>query len=188
MASCFNSYSSKKMIDFSQTHFALLDLPEQFAIDLRDLERSYRARVSEYHPDRFATANDADKRLSLQASTQVNEAWKTLKSPINRARYLLKLRGVDTQEETNTAMPMDFLMSQMQWREAIEETKSKRNLDELETLSRELRSEIAAHEANLGALIDQEHDYEQAAMAVRKLRFMEKLEEEISDAIELVMF
>ncbi|MDR3409464.1 MAG: Fe-S protein assembly co-chaperone HscB [Formivibrio sp.] len=176
------------MIDFTQSHFALLGLPEVFSLDLRELERQYRASVTEHHPDRHATSDDATKRLSLQASTQINEAWQTLKNPLNRARYLLKLRGVDTQEDTNTSMPIDFLMNQMEWREAIEEAKANQNLDRLEELSRELRSEIEAHESNLGALIDTEHNYAAAAQAVRKLRFLEKLEEEISDAIEIVMF
>lgn len=176
------------MIDFTQSHFALLGLPEIFALDMRELERSYRAHVSAHHPDRHAASDEATKRLSLQASTQINEAWQTLKNPLSRARYLLKLRGIDTQEETNTAMPMDFLMNQMEWREAIEETKANQNLDRLEELSRELRREIEAHESNLGALIDTEHNYTEAALAVRKLRFLEKLEEEISDAIETIMF
>jgi len=179
---------SQTMIDFTQTHFALLGLPETFALDLRELENSYRAKASEYHPDRHTAGDEATKRLALQASTQLNEAWQTLKNPLNRARYLLKLRGIDTQEHTNTSMPMDFLMNQMEWREAIEEAKGNQNLDRLEELSRELRAEIDAHESNLGALIDTEHNYANAALAVRKLRFMEKLEEEISDAIETIMF
>ncbi len=176
------------MIDFTQTHFALLDLPEKFALDLSELERCYREKVGELHPDRHAASDEATRRLALQASTQVNEAWQTLKNPLNRARYLLKLRGVDTQEHTNTAMPIDFLMNQMEWREAIEEASSSQNLDRLEELSRELRAEIEAHESNLGALIDTEHNYPAAALSVRKLRFLEKLEEEISDAIETIMF
>ncbi len=176
------------MIDFTQSHFALLGLPEVFALDLRELEQNYRACVTEHHPDRHATSDEATKRLSLQASTQINEAWQTLKNPLNRARYLLKLHGVDTQEDTNTSMPMDFLMNQMEWREAIEEAKVNQNLDRLEELSRELRGEIDAHESNLGALIDTKHNYADAALAVRKLRFLEKLEEDISDAIETIMF
>lgn len=175
------------MIDFTQNHFALLGLPETFAQELRSLETRYRALVAECHPDRTASADEATKRLSLQASTQVNEAWQTLKSPLARARYLLKLRGVDTQEETNTAMPIDFLMNQMEWREAIEEASANKNIDRLEDLSRELRAEIGAFEDNLGTLIDAKHDYTEAAVAVRKLRFLEKLEEELSDAIEQAM-
>lgn len=175
------------MIDFTQNHFALLGLPETFAQELRSLETRYRALVAECHPDRTASADEATKRLSLQASTQVNEAWQTLKSPLARARYLLKLRGVDTQEETNTAMPIDFLMNQMEWREAIEEAGANKNIDRLEDLSRELRAEIGAFEDNLSTLIDAKHDYAEAAVAVRKLRFLEKLEEELSDAIEQAM-
>ena len=176
------------MIDFTQNHFALLGLPQTFAQDLRTLETRYRALVAECHPDRSAAEDDATKRLALQASTQVNEAWQTLKSPLARARYLLKLNGVDTQEETNTSMPIDFLMNQMQWREAIEEAEANKNLDRLEELSRELRAEIRAFEDNLGTLIDTDRNYQEAALAVRKLRFLERLEEELSDAIEQVMF
>ena len=176
------------MINFTQNHFALFNLPQTFAQEMSELENRYRTLVSECHPDRSAAADEATKRLALQAATQVNEAWQTLKSPLARARYLLKLCGVDTQEDTNPAMPIDFLMSQMQWREAIEDACAHKNIDQLEALNHELREEIEAHESNLGALIDSEHDYNAAALAVRKLRFLEKLEEEIGDAIEKVMF
>ena len=176
------------MIDFTQNHFALFGLPERFALELRELEARYRAKVAECHPDRVAAGDDAERRLALQASTQINEAWQTLKSPLARGRYLLKLRGVDTQEHTNTAMPMDFLMNQMQWREAVEEAEANQNLDRLEELSRELRGEIHALEDHLGALLDVDDDKPQAALTVRKLRFLEKLEEDISDVIEKVMF
>jgi len=85
-------------------------------------------------------------------------------------------------------MPMDFLMNQMQWREAVEEAEANQNLDRREELSRELRGEIHALEDHPGALLDVENDNPQAALTVRKLRFLEKLEEDISDAIEKVMF
>lgn len=176
------------MIDFTQNHFALFSLPETFAQEMSALENRYRTLVSECHPDRSAAGDETSKRLALQASTQVNEAWQTLKSPLARARYLLKLRGVDTQEQANTAMPMDFLMNQMQWREAIEDAEANKNIDQLETLNHELRAEIEAHESNLGALIDTAHNYPEAALAVRKLRFLEKLEEDIGHAIEKIMF
>lgn len=176
------------MIDFTQNHFALFGLPQTFSQDARELESRYRTLVAQCHPDRSAAEDETTKRLALQASTRINEAWQTLKSPLARARYLLQLRGVDTQEHTNTAMPMDFLLNQMQWREAIEDAESARNLERLEMLNRELRDEIEAHEANLGALIDQTHDYPEAALSVRKLRFLEKLEEDIGHAIEKILF
>ena len=73
------------------------------------------------HPDRFAQAGDAERRASMQMTTRVNEAYRTLKSPVRRAQYLLELNGVDVGFETNTAMPREFLMEQMELRERLED-------------------------------------------------------------------
>ncbi|MEN9657657.1 MAG: hypothetical protein RL571_1122 [Pseudomonadota bacterium] len=174
--------------DFAQSHFQLFSLPAQFALDQPKLDSHYRALLAQYHPDRFASESDAVRRISLQIATQVNEAYQTLKSPIARGRYLLKLAGVDTQEESNTAMPIDFLMNQMEWREAISDAKSTQNIDRLEAIGRELALETSALEQHLASLLDETHDLSAATVAVRKLRFMEKLEQEIGDAIETLLF
>jgi molecular chaperone HscB len=176
------------MINFAQSHFDLFALPATFALDAKSLDARYREAVAQYHPDRFATASDADRRLSLQATTHINEAYQTLKSGLARGRYLLKLAGVDTQEETNTAMPMDFLMAQMEWREGISDAKASKNIEALENLASEMHAEIQALESKLAAQIDVQQDFTSAAVSVRKLRFMEKLEQEIGDAIEAVLF
>jgi molecular chaperone HscB len=120
----------------------------------------------------------------MQLATQVNEAYQTLKSPIARARYLLQLHGVDTQEETNTAMPAAFLMQQMEWREAIEEGRDAGDIDALDALLKELRHAAKALESDLHACLDQQPDYPKAAEAVRKLRFLDKVRDEIDQAIE----
>ncbi|MGL4603501.1 MAG: Fe-S protein assembly co-chaperone HscB [Iodobacter sp.] len=174
--------------DFTQNHFDLFSLPAQFVLDQRLLESNYRALLASCHPDRFASENDARRRLSLQIATQVNEAYQTLKSPLARGRYLLKLSGVDTQEESNTAMPIDFLMNQMEWREAIADAKASQNIESLENIGRELAAETSALEQHLASLLDETHDLSAATVAVRKLRFMEKLEQEIGDAIETLLF
>lgn len=174
--------------DFTQNHFDLFSLPAQFVLDQRLLESNYRALLASCHPDRFASENDARRRLSLQIATQVNEAYQTLKSPLARGRYLLKLSGVDTQEESNTAMPIDFLMNQMEWREAIADAKASQNIESLENIGRELAAETNALEQHLASLLDETHDLSAATVAVRKLRFMEKLEQEIGDAIETLLF
>ncbi|WP_348944196.1 Fe-S protein assembly co-chaperone HscB [Chitinibacter sp. FCG-7] len=176
------------MIDFAQSHFALFQLPSDFVIDAKLLDARYREQVALYHPDKFATASDAERRASLQAATHINEAYQTLKSALPRARYLLSLAGVDTQEETNTAMPMDFLMAQMEWRESISDAKASKNVDALENLAREMRAEMQALEDKLATQIDAQQDFANAAMSVRKLRFMEKLDQEIGDAIEAVLY
>ncbi|MBB5017516.1 molecular chaperone HscB [Chitinivorax tropicus] len=174
-------------IDFKQNHFQLFGLPACFELDLIALEQAYRKVQSEVHPDRFAHLGDSEKRLSLQWATQANEAYQTLRNPLARARYLLHLAGVDTQEETNTAMPVDFLMAQMEWREAIMEAKASQDADSLEDLSRRLRHEVKALHQQLHTMLDEAHAFADASTIVRKLRFMEKLDEEIGDAIDATL-
>ncbi|HJV07697.1 MAG TPA: Fe-S protein assembly co-chaperone HscB [Chromobacteriaceae bacterium] len=174
-------------VDFSQDHFSLFGLPARFALDLPALEQAWRTAAAEVHPDRYASHGEAEKRMALMMATRVNEAYRTLKSPLARARYLLQLRGVDTQEETNTSMPTDFLMAQMEWREGIEDAKAAGDVDALEALSRDLRGETRQLENLLEQALDQQADLDAAALLVRKLRFLEKLEQEIGDAIETLL-
>lgn len=172
------------MIDFSKNHFQLFGLEPAFQLDLARVEQSYRDLQAQVHPDKFSHATDAERRASMQWSTHVNEAYQTLKQPISRARYLLKLHGVDTLEETNTAMPSDFLMEQMEWREAISEAKGAADATELDYLGAKLRQATHRLQDEIGERLDQVQDYPGAAEAVRKLRFLEKLREEINDALE----
>ncbi len=65
----------------SSSHFELFGLPPVFSLDQEMLEKAYRDIQSQVHPDRFAHAGDAERRASLQWTTRVNEAYRTLKSP-----------------------------------------------------------------------------------------------------------
>src|SRR5574339_1173147 len=121
-----------------QNHFDLFGLPPAFSVEAEALERSYREIQSRVHPDRFAHAGDAERRASLQWTTRVNEAYRALKNPVQRASHLLSLHGVDVAFETNTAMPAQFLMQQMELREALENAVETRDLPALESLQRKL--------------------------------------------------
>src|SRR5690349_21869614 len=110
----------------TQNHFELFGLPPQFAIDAAALQTRYRELQREVHPDRFASASQAERRASMQRATRVNEAYQALKSPLKRAEHLLQLHGVDPQFETNTTMPPEFLAGQPELREALEEADRKR--------------------------------------------------------------
>ena len=171
------------MLDFHKNHFELFDLPVSFAVDRELLDRGYRKLQGEVHPDRFAASPAAERLRSIQWATHANEAYQTLKSPVSRARYLLHLHGIDTQEETNTAMPADFLMQQMEWREAIDEARTARDVSALERLLLDLKREAAAQESALRVALDEKHDYPHAASLVRKLRFLDKVREETQQAI-----
>ncbi|HCI12553.1 MAG: Fe-S protein assembly co-chaperone HscB [Gallionellales bacterium GWA2_60_142] len=169
--------------NFQQNHFQLFGLPQSFALDATQLDQHYRALQTQVHPDKSAHLSEAEQRLAMQHSTQVNEAYQTLRNSLRRARYLLSLQGVDTQEETNTAMPVDFLMEQMEWREAVAEADDVSVLDELEA---RLHRETRVLENELAGKLDNEKNYADAAGLVRKLRFMEKLAEEIHSAYDAI--
>ena len=145
------------------------------------LERSYREIQSQIHPDRHAHAGDAERRASMQWTTRVNEAYRTLKSPVQRAKYLLEMHGVDVQFETNTQMPTDFLLRQLELREALEAAKDPAALDRLQA---QVRREKGLLEAAIARLVDEAKDYAAAAGEVRKLMFLERLGEEIDQAYE----
>jgi molecular chaperone HscB len=145
------------------------------------LEKAYRDIQSQVHPDRFAHAGDAERRASLQWTTRVNEAYRTLKNPVQRARHLLELRGVDVAFETNTAMPPEFLMQQMELREKLEEAKDSSSLDRLRS---DLVNDRKNLEERLAETIDAQRNYKGAAELVRKLQFLHRLDEEIGEAYE----
>jgi len=165
----------------SSSHFGLFGLPEAFSIDMNALEKAYREIQSRVHPDRFAHAGDAERRASLQWTTRVNEAFQSLKNPVRRASYLLALHGVDVAFETNTAMPPEFLMQQMELREALEEAKDAAGLT---SLQESLSGQKQDLERQIGDAIDLRKDYPAAAGLVRKLQFLEKLDAEIDAGYE----
>lgn len=169
--------------DFSRNHFELFGLPMEFAVDASRLERGYRDLQSRVHPDRFAASSEAERRVAMQWATRANEAYRTLRDPLARARYLLQLKGFDTEEESNTSMPPDFLMQQMEWREAAAEAKAERDARGLERLRGELDEARGAMLDQLERALDT-GQYDAGASLVRKLRFLEKLEEEIDEALE----
>jgi molecular chaperone HscB len=172
--------------DFQQNFFQLFGLPESYRLDNSQLEQQYHALQTQVHPDKFAHLSEAERRMSMQWATRTNEAYQTLRNPIKRARYLLGLHGVDTQEETNTAMPIDFLMEQMEWREAIEEAQQSSDTGQLDNLEARLQHEVRLLQDLITVKIDDEHNYVAAAEGVRKLKFMEKLVEEIASAFDTI--
>lgn len=170
-------------MDFRADHFALFGLNRGFRLDLPDLDSRYRDIQAQVHPDRFAHAGDADRRISMQWATHANEAYQTLKKPLERAKYLLHLAGHDIQAENNTAMPPEFLMEQMEWREAVMDARNGGDHHELEHLHNRLRGDINSRYEQIGSLIDDSGDYAQATDLVRRLMFLEKLLHEIDDAL-----
>jgi molecular chaperone HscB len=173
-------------MDISSNHFDLLGLPARYSLDAPELERHYRELQSQVHPDRFAAGSEAERRVAMQWATRTNEAYRTLRDPVGRARYLLSLKGFDTGEESNTSMPADFLMQQMEWREAVGEARASDDAQALERVREDLEGSRRDMLAMLARALDADANYDAGCSLVRKLRFLEKLEEEIDDALEIM--
>ena len=165
------------MLDFSQDYFALFGLPVGFPVDRERLADAYRALQGVVHPDRFAAGSDQERRLSMQVSTRVNEAFQTLKDPLSRARYLLILHTGDPGSDHDTTCDAAFLMEQMELREALAEARSQSDplavigavLDQLQRQDRALHAELT------GLFADPTAAHLSAAReAMRKLQFLHK--------------
>ena len=165
-------------------YFELFELKPQFSIDLTKLEINYRAIQSTSHPDRFVTCTSAEKLQSMQTATLANEAYLTLKSPALRAGYLLGLQGIDAIHETNTRMPHDFLIQQMEWREAMDDAKHAKNVVALESLLAEMQAEAKQLQDNLTDLFDTTQNLPAATDETRKLIFIDKVCADIHKTIE----
>lgn len=169
-----------------QSHFELFGLAPAFALDAEALEERYRDIQSRVHPDRFAHAGDAERRASLQWTTRVNQAYRALRDPVQRGKHLLELQGVDLAFETNTQMPTDFLLQQLELREELESASGRKDASRLDGLRARLRAEKKDLEGRIGHAIDRDRDYGVAAELVRKLMFLDKLDAEIDAAFEMI--
>ncbi len=172
---------------FNADYFALLGLPLRQGLDVASLEANFRELQGRVHPDRHVQATDADRRLAMQWATRVNEAFQTLKSPLKRANYLLSLHGHDTGLESNTAMPVEFLMAQMELREAVADARDTADEAVLEEFRNGIMADMKDEYAVLEKLIDEQQDYPAASARVRQLMFQEKLLAEIDDALEAAL-
>jgi molecular chaperone HscB len=165
-------------------HFALFALPARFALDEAALERAYKGVQSKVHPDRFAAGSAAERRVAMQWAARANEAYRTLKRPHARAAYLCERAGVAIEAGSNTAMPADFLMQQMEWREALDEARAPADAERLAQLAELIDEQRGRLMADLESAIDVRADFVAAADLVRRLMFIDKFREELREAAQ----
>lgn len=179
-----------------QDYFALFGLPLAFTLNPAALDAGWKQLQRAVHPDRFARADDAQKRLALQWSTRINEAYAVLKDPVQRAAYLCGLFGVPVDTQSNTQMAPEFLETQMMLREEHADLQdlpdTPARLQALERLRALCAGQMADGLARLASLLDDlsgnlseapsaatRARVEAAAMQVRALMFVKKFQMEL---------
>ena len=161
----------------TQNYFELFNLPEKFEIDLEMLQENFRAIQKEIHPDRFATSSENEKVQSMIKSTQANDGYQTLKSPIKRAKYILSLH----KSVEKITLPPDFLMQQMEWEEHFEAIE--KNSSELTEFKSTINKKYEEYSLLISTQIDHDHNWSDAAISIDKLYFIEKLLHKINNAL-----
>lgn len=164
------------ILTMQMNSFSLLGLPQKFQLDAEAIEQGWKKAIAMVHPDRFADRPVAERRVAEQWAGRINEAREALDHPINRAIELLKLNGVDIKSETDTRMPVEFLMQQMSWREAAEEGDEASRARLVEEVTRVREEEIE----KLTKALDEKQDWPQAKQSVRRLMFIEKMLDELA--------
>lgn len=172
--------------DSSTTHFELFGLPVSYDVDRTKLDSRYRELQRTVHPDRFASATDSERRISMQLAARINEGYRILKDPLQRGRYMLELMGHRFADDQQTTDDAEFLMQQMELRETLGGVRAAtdpfaalaritdRIAGEVETLEGELRERLARE------------DMDAAAQVLVKMQFFRRLQEEAAE-LEIVL-
>ena len=158
-------------------YFELFSLSTGFSIDKTLLSQTYRDLQKQFHPDKFAMQDDRIRLQAMQKSTEINDAFETLKDSCLRAQYILKLKGLDIELEQRTLQDTEFLIQQMEWREKIADF-TEDDEDEIEDFTKEISLLVKGLEGEIEQSLASE-ELEATANFIRKLKFMLKLQIEL---------
>lgn len=165
-------------------YFTLFNLPIHFNVETSSLSSRYQELQRQYHPDRYATASDSEKLQSIQQTAMINDAYQTLKDPLRRAEYLLSLHGIDVRNEQQTMRDTAFLMEQLELREELDGIERKPDAESaLSTFAQRVKNMVRQRNEQLIQELDNQN-WQAAADTVRKLRFLDKLQQQIEQLEE----
>jgi molecular chaperone HscB len=166
----------------TQNHFELFSLPQRYVLERAQLDARYRDIQRSVHPDRYASASDQERRISMQQTTKINEAYEVLKDPLKRGRYLLELRGHAIEDRQSSHQDPAFLMQQMELRETLAEIREQDDpLRALDRLAQEIGSQYGALESALAQALDDDTEFEPAVTLVLRMQFFKRLQEEVQE-------
>ena len=169
------------MLDLKQNYFSLFSLQVSFEVDSIVLTENYRSLLQAMHPDRFAAASAQEKRFSMQAASHINQAHQVLGSDLKRANYLLSLNNIDIDSETDTKVDPMFLMSQIEYRERLENVEESNDpFVALDGLREALIDDISGLKNDVSTQFSNK-DFTAVRDTVRKWQFLDKLKQEIND-------
>jgi molecular chaperone HscB len=108
------------------SYFAFFGLPQKLAIEPASLEGHFHMLSWKLHPDNFVRAGEFERNLSLERSSQLNDAYRTLRDPIVRVEYLLEHLGVRKEGTTKQQAPPELLEEVFELNESLDELREAR--------------------------------------------------------------
>ena len=160
-------------MNLSQNYFQLLGIKESFDIDLQDLSTNYKKLQIQAHPDKNVNASPHEKRLSIQTSAYINQAYNVLRDGTKRAQYLLEIKNIEINDEQDTITDSVFLVHQLELHEELEHCLSNEKksctdfLTKIQRYEKELFRDFAKQYTAL--------DYQNAKETVLKMKFYRRL-------------
>jgi molecular chaperone HscB len=171
-------------------YFQLFNIEVSFDVDIQQLSSSYQTLQKAVHPDKFAHASEQEQRIAVQKSAHINDAYQTLKNPLQRAQYILVERGIEMPNEQHSFQDTSFLMRQMELREMLEDVRHASDVDAaLLEVQNVLSTEYIAlsHLMRTQIIENNEASNRAACDNLRKLKFYQKLNVEV-DRLEDSLF
>ncbi|MBI3775833.1 MAG: Fe-S protein assembly co-chaperone HscB [Gammaproteobacteria bacterium] len=172
------------MSNSARNFFEIFDLTPGFAIDLALLTGRYRELQRQVHPDKYAQGSDQERRLAVQMAANINDAFRTLKDPVERASYLLHLHEISVDDQSARRLDPEFLLEQMELREALGEVRNNRQA--VHELTKIFTTIDTLEQQTLGTLAEAFARGDAASLRtanenVQKLRFINKLRAEAEE-------
>ncbi|BAF61647.1 Fe-S protein assembly co-chaperone HscB [Candidatus Vesicomyidisocius calyptogenae] len=158
-----------------ENYFELFSIKPDFNISIINLNAEYQKQIVKFHPDRFITSSAKERVLALQNTSLINTAFDTLKSPLNRANYLLELNGIDAFDEKYTQMDVKFLMNQIELRENLELIRISKDEIRLYDFIEKNDLNIKHNVDNIRLLFTNTKTFNEIKNLVRELKFYEHL-------------
>jgi molecular chaperone HscB len=170
-------------------YFAFFSLPQKLTLDLAALEQRFHSLSWKLHPDHFARASEDERQLSLDLSSQLNDAYRTLRDPVARVEYLLSLSGMRKEGQKKQQAPPELLEEVFELNESLDELREARasggNATQMRGLRAKLESAQHKFESSLadvdkelaGVSADWDSALDSASDEAAKKKLMERMNE-----------
>jgi molecular chaperone HscB len=132
-------------------YFALFEMPRKLWIEMSGLEQKFLQLSWKLHPDNFVNATETERELSLKRSSELNDAYRTLRDPVGRVEYLLAIEGARKEGEHRQQAPPELLEEVFELNESLDELRgAKASGDDLSALKSRLEAAEKNFQGKLG--------------------------------------